>query len=217
MVRPQVINGPTSPGQQVCTGSLVRSTSSPSSITSWQGASLTTLGAMASTLRKIGSLLQASFRPLGGSGSLRKASSLPISRSSLTSSAPMPKATRLGVPNRLPSTGMSKPVGFSNSSAGPPLRRVRSQISVISSTGETGALIRLSSPRCSRPRIKSRRSRYCMLEPHLRRTSRRLKFSAELGYSEEAIGQRQWQTDKSRVSPALVRCNRLTLICASWT
>src|SRR5690606_17592779 len=49
---------------------------------------------------------------------------------------------RSGVPNRLPSTGMSYPVGFSNSSAGPPRRRVRSQTSVISSTGETGVWMR---------------------------------------------------------------------------
>ncbi len=62
---------------------------------------------MLMTFLKIGSLDQASFSPLGGSGSLRKASSLPISRSSETSSAPIPKATRSGVPNRLPSTGMS--------------------------------------------------------------------------------------------------------------
>ena len=47
-------------------------------------------------------------------------------------SAPIPNATRAVVPNRLPSTGMVWPLGFSNSSAGPPARRVRSQISVIS-------------------------------------------------------------------------------------
>ncbi|MCY1177086.1 hypothetical protein D9M73_173820 [compost metagenome] len=106
-VRPQVISGPTSPGQQVCTGSFDRSTASPSSITSWHGPSRSTFGAIDSTFLKIGSFDQASFSPFGGSGSLRKASSLPISRSSPTSSAPMPRATRSGVPNRLPSTGMS--------------------------------------------------------------------------------------------------------------
>ncbi|MCY1442239.1 hypothetical protein D9M71_586010 [compost metagenome] len=137
-VRPQVISGATSPGQQVCTGNFERSTSSPSMTTSWQIASLTTLGAIEMILRKIGSLDQASFRPFGGSGSLRNASSLPISRNSLTASAPMPSATRSGVPNRLPSTGMSKPVGFSKSRAGPLARKVRSQTSVISSTGDTG-------------------------------------------------------------------------------
>ena len=36
--RPQVISGPASPGQQVCSGSRPRSTSSSSKITSWQGA-----------------------------------------------------------------------------------------------------------------------------------------------------------------------------------
>ncbi|MNG22458.1 hypothetical protein D3C84_1069400 [compost metagenome] len=75
--------------------------------TSWHTASLTTFGAIEMILRKIGSFDHASFKPFGGSGSLRNASSLPISRSSLTDSAPMPIATRSGVPNRLPSTGMS--------------------------------------------------------------------------------------------------------------
>src|SRR5690554_4572592 len=74
----------------------------------------------------------------------------------------MPSATRSGVPKRLPSTGMSKPVGFSNSNAGPPLRRTRSQTSVISRMGETGVWMRFNSPRCSSPLMKSRRSEYCM-------------------------------------------------------
>ena len=58
-----------------------------------------------------------------------------MSRKASTDSAPMPSATRSGVPNRLPSTGMLWPFGFSNSSAGPLARRVRSQISVISRCG----------------------------------------------------------------------------------
>ncbi len=39
-----VMNGPASPGQQVCTGSRPRSTSSPWRTTSWQAPRLTTLG-----------------------------------------------------------------------------------------------------------------------------------------------------------------------------
>ncbi len=84
------------------------------------------------TCLKIGSLSQASRKPLGGSGSLRKASSSPTPRNASTDSWPMPMATRFGVPKRLPSSGMEWPLTFSNSSAGPPTRRVRSQISVIS-------------------------------------------------------------------------------------
>ena len=52
-----------------------------------------------------------SLNPFGGSGSFRVASKWPILRNSLTSSAPIPKATRRGVPNRLPSTGIECPVG----------------------------------------------------------------------------------------------------------
>ena len=59
-----------------------------------------------------GSLSHASRKPLGGSGSFRSASSLPISRSAVDRVfAPMPSATRCGVPNRLPSTGIECPVG----------------------------------------------------------------------------------------------------------
>ena len=158
----QVTSGPASPGQQVWIGNWYRSTSLPSSTFSWQGPEPRSLGLMLSTLRNIGSFSQASRMPLGGSGSLRKASSSPSSRSSSTDSRPMPSATRRSVPNRLPSTGVPKPTGFSNSSAGPPARRVRSQISVISRFGFTGAVMRLSSPSCSSCCRKSRRSRYFM-------------------------------------------------------
>ena len=70
-VRPQVISGPASPGQQVWIGRRPRSTSAPSQTTSWHGADDTTFGAMLSTCFSTGSLSQASFRPLGGSGSFR--------------------------------------------------------------------------------------------------------------------------------------------------
>ncbi len=44
----------------------------------------------------------------------------------------------------------SAPTGFSNSTAGPPLFSKRVQISVISSTVETGSRTRTSSPSASR-------------------------------------------------------------------
>ena len=68
---PQVISGAMSPGQQCWIGSRARSTSVPSQTISWQGAEETVFGAMFMTCFKIGSLSQASFSPLGGSGSLR--------------------------------------------------------------------------------------------------------------------------------------------------
>src|SRR5688572_12614425 len=162
-VSPHVMSGATSPGQQVCTGSRPRSTSEPSSTISWHGAALTKRGSIASTCFNSGSLSQASFHPFGGSGSLSIASSTPSSRNAFVgsgSSTPMPSATRFTVPNRLPSTGRAYPLGFSNSSAGPPALSTRSQISVISSRGSTVAATRFSSPRASSWARKSRKSRY---------------------------------------------------------
>jgi len=161
-IRPQVMSGAASSGQQVWMGKCARLTASPSSTRSWQGAERTRLGAMSSTFLKIGRDFHASFRPLGGSGSLRKASRRPISRRSSSDSPPMPSATRSTVPNRLASTGVSWPLGFSNSRAGPPARRTRSAISVISSLGSTSVLMRLSRPRCSRSAMNSRRSAWGM-------------------------------------------------------
>ena len=163
-VSPQVINGATSPGQQCWIGRRVMSTSLPSITTSWQGADDTCLGDMVSTCFSRGSFSQASLKPLGGSGSLSMASTWPTSRNFLSASAsvatfcPMPSATRRTVPNRLPSTGVSKPVGFSNRTAGPPCRSTRSQISVISRWGLTGVVTRFSSPIFSSWLMKSRRS-----------------------------------------------------------
>src|SRR4030066_107926 len=159
-VSPQVISGPASPGQQVWIGNMARSTSSASINTSWQGALFTTLAGMLSTCLKVGSFSHRSLKPFGGSGSFRYASSRPMSRKAATDSAPIPRATRSGVPNRLPCTGIVWPLGFSNSSAGPLARRVRSQISVISRCGSICWVMRLSSPRASSWARKSRRSEY---------------------------------------------------------
>ena len=164
------MSGPASPGQQVCTGKRARSTSAPSHTISWHGADFLSFGAICITCMNRGRVFcHASFRPFGGSGSLRNASSLPTSRNAATDSSPMPSATRVGVPNRLPSTGIrgrppvpSKPFGCSNSSAGPPAFSTRSQISVISSRGSTSATMRFNSPRRSSCARKSRRSAYFM-------------------------------------------------------
>ena len=72
----------------------------------------------------------------------------------------MPMATRSGVPNKLASTGVSNPFGFSNKMAGPPARKVRSQISVISRLGSTSCATRTSSFLASSCFIKSRKSLY---------------------------------------------------------
>src|SRR5437667_3738077 len=167
-VKPQVMSGATSPGQQVCTGKRDRSTSEPSHTISWHGAEARSLGAICITCMNTGRVFcHASFNPFGGSGSLRNARSLPTSRSASTDSSPIASATRSGVPNRLPSTGMrgrpsapSKPFGLSNSNAGPAALSTRSQISVISRRGSTSTPMRLSSPRCSSWTRKSRRSAY---------------------------------------------------------
>ena len=165
--RPQVISGAGSPGQQVWIGRDPKSIRSPVSTTSCTGAFFTVLSRMPMTVWASGSISQASFRPRGGSGLRRKASSSPTSRSSpaVVRSRPSrvtPMATRFTVPNRLTSTGMSDGVpsaftGRSNSTAGPPFRSSRVWISVISSTVETGSDTRTSSPAASSRSMKSRR------------------------------------------------------------
>ncbi|CFW34552.1 Uncharacterised protein [Bordetella pertussis] len=170
ITRPQASRGATSPGQQVWMGRRLSSTSAPSQTISWQAALRTVLGLMSHRAAfSMDTLASASRRPLGASGSRREASSSPVSRRAPTSSAPMPQATRRGVPNRLASTGMSAGASlwraFSNSRAGPPARSTRSAISVISSRVETGAVMRLSSPWRSSWARKSRRSRYFKADP----------------------------------------------------
>src|SRR5437899_7123600 len=159
------MSGPASSGQHVWTGRRARSTSLPSHTTCWHGAPEISLGAMCITCLPIGIQRSSTSRnPLGGSGSLRNASSFPISRSvsrgSVPGSAPMARATRRVVPNRLPSTGITWPLGFSNSKAGPPALSTRLQTSVISSFGSTSARTRFSSPARSSCDRKSRRSPY---------------------------------------------------------
>src|SRR2546430_1656745 len=164
-VNPHVMRGPASSGQHVWIGRRARSASFPSHTTCWHGAPETSFGAMCITCLPIGIQRSSTSRnPLGGSGSLRNARSFPTSRSvsrgSTPISPPMARATRRVVPNRLPSTGITWPLGFSNSRAGPPALSTRSQTSVISSFGSTSARTLLSSPARSSSDRKSRRSRY---------------------------------------------------------
>src|SRR5213594_2715922 len=159
------MSGPASSDQHVWIGRRARSTSFPSHTTCWHGAPEISFGAMCITCLPIGIQRSSTSRnPLGGSGSLRNASSFPTSRSvsrgSAAGSAPMARATRRVVPNRLPSTGITWPLGFSNSKAGPPALSTRLQTSVISSFGSTSARTRFSSPARSSCDRKSRRSRY---------------------------------------------------------
>ena len=54
----------------------------------------------------MGILAMASLKPLGGSGSFKNANNSPTSRKAKGSSLPNAIATRLGVPNKLTSTGI---------------------------------------------------------------------------------------------------------------
>jgi len=165
----QVISGAGSPGQQVWIGSLDRSIWSPVQTTSCTGAFLTVFGRIESTVLARGSMSRAPLSPLGGVGWRRKAKISPTSRSSpavVRGSPPSvtPMATRLTVPNRLTRHGIgdrspSARIGFSNSTAGPPLARSRVAISVISSTVLTGSVTRTSSPCFSSWSMNSRRLR----------------------------------------------------------
>ena len=165
ITRPQVSSGATSPGQQLCSGRAFRSTSPASTTMSWQGGARNCRGFMSHKAAfSMETFDKASRMPWGGEGSRSEASSSPVSRSAETSSAPMPQATRWGVPNRLASTGVAQGCpaccGCSNSRAGPAIRSTRSLISVISRAVETGCAMRLSWPWRSSWAMKSRRSRY---------------------------------------------------------
>ena len=60
----------------------------------WHGAPRRRLVGIFNTCLNCGSLSNRSRNPFGGSGSFRKASSLPTSRNAVTSSCPIPSATR---------------------------------------------------------------------------------------------------------------------------
>ena len=76
--------------------------------------------------------------------------------------APSARHIRSVDPNRLVATGMSKPVGRSNSSPGPPpgSLQTRSVTAAISRSGLTLSRMRESRPRLSRSAMKSLMSEY---------------------------------------------------------
>ena len=150
-----VMNGPASPGQQVCTGSRPRSTSSPWRTISWQAPRFTTFGRESAIDFSVFSPRTLAASPSGGCSS-RISDSLAATSSS--DSTPNARHIRRSVPNWLMSSGIALPFGCSNSSAGPPARTVRATISVTSSFGSTAAETRTSSPDRSSRAIHSRRS-----------------------------------------------------------
>ena len=169
VVSPQVISGPASSGQQVWMGQSPRSTSSPSMTFSWQGPRRAVWGAILSTSLTKGSFCHTSPALRGGSGARSEASNCPNSPNTSVESEPSAAAIRPAVPNRLPSTAISLPVGRVNSRAGPSRRRVRRQTSVISNCGSTSASTRRSSPRASRWfRNALRSSNLVCVPPHIK-------------------------------------------------
>ena len=105
------------------------------------------------TVRSSGSISSASRQPPGGSGWRRKASVSPTARSwlGLALHAPgdaLDRAEEVDQ-HRHVGSAAAAPTTFSNSTAGPPSASRRVWISVISRTGETGALTRTRSPAAS--------------------------------------------------------------------
>ena len=68
------MKGPPSWGQQVRTGRLERSTASPVSTISWQGADRTVLGKTAASSVTLGIAFSLSISPSGGLGSRKNSS-----------------------------------------------------------------------------------------------------------------------------------------------
>src|SRR5262245_30117398 len=100
--------------------------------------------------------------PSGICGVISSSISFARSSSVLTPSA---RHIRSVEPYRLVTAAMSNPVGFSNSSAGPPpgSLHARSVTAAISRSGLTGSATRASSRRLSRSPMKSERSEYMRL------------------------------------------------------
>ena len=150
-----VMNGAGSSGQQRMIGSVSRSTWSPVSTTSWQGAFETVFGIESAIDLSVPSLRTLSTRPCGGGSSSTSPSFVATSS---RRSTPKAMHMRRSVPNWLIRSGSFEPLTFSKRSAGPPALTTRSVISVISSSGSTSAATRTSSPSRSSRAIHSRRS-----------------------------------------------------------
>ena len=155
MTAGSVMNGAGSPGQQCWIGRRSRSTSSPSSTTSWWAARRTVFGRESAIDFSVFRPRTFSARPCGGCISSTEPS---LAAASSRLSTPSARHMRRSVPNWLIRSGSCEPFVRSNRSAGPPLLTVRSTISVTSRYGSTSALTRTSSPSRSRSAIHSRRS-----------------------------------------------------------
>ena len=94
----------------------------------------------------------------GGLGCCSIPNFLPSSSSSIGFSMFSAQQTRCSVPNRLIATGNSAPLTFSNKSPGPPFCSIWLEISAISRSESTKALIRRSCPRSSRSLRNPRKS-----------------------------------------------------------
>ena len=141
------MSGPASPGQQVCTGRRARSTSLPSHTISWHGADFRSFGAICITCMNSGPrvlprILQALRRlrlleereQLADFAQRRDRLLAHAQRDARAACRTDCRARECAEP-----AAPSKPLGFSNSSAGPPAFSTRSQISVISRRGSTSA------------------------------------------------------------------------------
>ena len=147
-VRPQVISGATSPGQQVCIGRRARSTSAPSHTISWHGADERSFGAMLQHLHEDAAACSAT-RPSGPS-----AARAPSGRRAACRFRAAPRPTPRPCPARR--ARRAEQVAEHRHRDGPSASRTaapdrprfstRSQISVISRRGSTSTAMRFSSP-----------------------------------------------------------------------
>ena len=150
-----VMKGAASPGQQVCTGSAPRSTSSPVKTTSCAGPCRTVCGSESAIDFSFLSPRTLSTRPCGGCISSTSSS---FAATSSRRSTPKARHIRRSVPNWLISNGWFEPFGCSKRRAGPPALTTRSVTSVTSRSGSTSAETRTSSPSRSSNAIQERKS-----------------------------------------------------------
>ena len=148
-----VMKGPPSSGQQCRTGSS-RSEKLSLRITSLQSPSFTILGKKAPTSASFGSIFSFPIKPSGMR--ICRYSEMRAATSS-TESTSKASCMRFMLAKALINTGISLPLGFSNSKAGPAPFTERSANSVISRCGSTSKPMRLSSSFFSSARMKSRK------------------------------------------------------------
>ena len=159
ITRPRVRMRPPSPGQGRSSGRASRFTASPLNTCWRQGGVRSRSGRALSTSSSTEPKRTASRAPLGGRGCCSSARRSPRASSSSGRSIPMLQSTRSWVPIRLIATGISLPITFSKSRAGPPQLSTRSAIAASSRSGSTGAVMRRNCPRSSSSFRNPRRSR----------------------------------------------------------